>query len=170
MDSQSLITDEARAMIGAESDPVTGYPVTEHEIRRYANAVDDPNPLWTDAGYAGQTDHGGIIAPPLFYIIPFATDRPLSELRADGLPKLDRRSSLGLVPPLRATRQMAGETEAEFFQPIRPGDVLTYQSRLADIYERDGRSGRLAFIVLETTYTNQRGEVVVKEKFTLIQR
>ena len=168
--SESLITDEARAMIGTETEAVTGYPVTEHEIRRYAYAADDHNPLWSDPEYAGSTEHGGIIAPPLFYNIPFATDYPLSALRPDGLPKPDKRSALALVPPLKATRQMAGETELEFFQPIRPGDVLSYKSRLADLYERDGRSGRLAFIVLETTCRNQRGEVVAKEKFTLIQR
>ena len=86
MTTESLIPDEARAMIGAESEPVTGYPVSEHEIRRYAYAVDDLNPLWTDPEYARNTRHGGIVAPPLFHIIPFANDRPLSNLREDGIP------------------------------------------------------------------------------------
>ena len=167
MTTESLITDEARAMIGTESEPVTGYPVTEHEIRRYAYAVDDLNPLWTDSDYASKSKNGGIVAPPLYYNMSFATDRPLSDLREDGIPQ---RIGRGISPPLRATRVMAGGTDVEFFLPIRPGDVLTSKSRLEDIYEREGRSGRLAFTVTSTTYTNQRGEVVCVVTSTGITR
>ncbi|MEK7777224.1 MAG: MaoC family dehydratase N-terminal domain-containing protein [Chloroflexota bacterium] len=167
MAAERLITDEARAMIGVESDPVTGYPVMEHEIRRYAYAVDDLNPLWLDAEYASKTKWGGIIAPPLCYNMSFATDYPLSELREDGVPK---GGGSRLSPPLRATRSLAGGTDVEFFQPVRPGDILTSKSRLEDIYEREGRSGRLAFTVTSTTYTNQRGEVVCVVKSTSIAR
>ena len=167
MTTESLITDEARAMIGTESEPVTGYPVTEHEIRRYAYAVDDLNPLWTDPEYARSTRQSGIVAPPLFYSIPFGIDRPLAELREDGVAKGWQGR---LMPPLRATRAMAGGTEVEFFRHIRPGDILTFRSRLADVYEREGRSGRLAFVISETTYTNQRDEVVCVVKTTQIVR
>ena len=139
----------------------------EHEIRRYAYAVDDLTPLWTDSEYASKIRYGGIIAPLLFYNMSFATDRPLSEQREDGIPQ---SIGSGISPPLRATRAMAGGTDVEFFQPIRPGDVLTSKSRLEDIYEREGRSGRLAFIVTSTTYTNQRGEVVCVVTSTGITR
>ncbi len=33
MVEESLITAEARAMIGQESPPIIGHPVTEHEIK-----------------------------------------------------------------------------------------------------------------------------------------
>jgi acyl dehydratase len=167
MTTESLITDEARAMIGAEGKPVTGYPVTDYEIRRFAYAVDDLTPLWLDPEYAGKSRYGGIIAPPLYYSIPFAGDRPLSDLKEDGLPGGDTGF---LMPPLRSTRLIQGGQELEFFEPIRPGDVITRRPRLADVYEREGRSGRLAFVVTENTYTNQRGEVVVIERQTLIAR
>lgn len=35
-------------------------------IRQWANAIGDTNPLWLSEDYAGNTIHGGIIAPPTF--------------------------------------------------------------------------------------------------------
>lgn len=167
MGAEPIVTDEARAMIGAESELSTGYQVTEHEIRRYAYAVDDLNPLWTSPEYAQKTQYSGIIAPPLFYTVPFPLDRPLSELLEDGRPKTEPGR---LIPPLRATQGMAGGLEVEFFQPIRPGDTLTVKARLVDIQEREGRSGQMAFVITERTYTNQRGETVVVARSTDIAR
>lgn len=162
---ESLITDEARAMIGRQSAPTTGYEVSAHEIRRYCYAIDDLNPLYLDEAHAKGSKNGGLVAPPLFFAIPFARDARVEELSEDGTPR--RTESR---PPLRANRVMAGGTEIEFFAPVRPGDVITSQSRLADIYEKVGRTGPLAFTVNETTYTNQRGELVARERSSSITR
>lgn len=166
MSEESLIPPEAKALIGAETGPTTGYPVFEHEIRRFCYAVDDLNPLYIDPEYAAKTKHGGIIAPPMFLSIPFASDVPLSELNKDGTSK--RRG--GIRPPIKLERVMAGGVEVEFLQAVRPGDVLTRNTKLVDIYQREGRSGPLVFTVTETTYTNQRGEIVAVERNTSIAR
>src|SRR5262249_58189054 len=50
--------------------------------------------------------------------------------------------------------------DIELGAPIRVGDVLTASSTVHDIYEKTGRSGTMAFIVLRTTVTNQRNERV----------
>jgi acyl dehydratase len=162
----SLITAEARAAIGRESEPLTGYPVSDHEIRRFCYAVDDLNPLYTDPDYAAKTEYGGIVAPPLFLTIPFARDVPRSRLNPDGIPRL----SSTVIPPLKADRLMWGGLEIEFFQVVRPDDVLTQRTKLVDIYEKQGRSGPLAFTITETSYTNQRGELVALECNTIIAR
>ena len=166
-DGDTLITPEARAAIGREGQPVSGYAVSAHEIRRYCYAIDDLNPLYLDPAAAAAGPHGGIIAPPLFLDIPFARDVPLSRIRADGLPR--GADELPRVP-LKVTRTMAGGTEVEFFVPVRPGDVLTRRSRVVDVYEREGRSGRMVFTVWETEYVNQRGELVAVERLTGITR
>ena len=168
MAEESLITDEARAMIGRESEPTTGYEVSKHEIRRYCNAVDDLNPLYLDGEEAEKSIYGGIIAPPLFHSIPFAKSASLSELREDGLPAAGRGS---ITVPLKVTRSMFGGIEVEFITPVRPGDILTSKTRVADIYERTGRSGsNMVFVIHETTFTNQKGEVVAIERLTGITR
>jgi len=42
------------------------YAVTAKDIKRFAQAIDDPNPLYHDEEYAKSSKFKGIIAPPLF--------------------------------------------------------------------------------------------------------
>jgi 3-methylfumaryl-CoA hydratase len=51
--------------------------------------------------------------------------------------------------------------DIDFGVPIRVGDVLTAVSTVHDLYEKTGRSGSMAFVVLRTVVTNQRDERVV---------
>jgi len=85
------------------------------------------------------------------------------ELEPDGSPSAD-------VPPLPTRRAMAGETAMEFGPSIVAGDVITVHKRLADMYEKQGRSGPLVFVEMEFSFTNQRGETVARESFTRIYR
>jgi len=50
--------------------------------------------------------------------------------------------------------------DIEFGVPVRVGDVLTAVSTVHDIYEKTGRSGSMAFVVLRTVVTNQRDDQV----------
>ena len=47
------------------------------------------------------------------------------------------------------------------------GDQLTASSHLKDVYAKTGRSGTMVFVVWETTFRNQHGDVVaeVQESF-----
>jgi 3-methylfumaryl-CoA hydratase len=65
---------------------------------------------------------------------------------------------------------MAGETRIVLEAPIIAGDVISVQKRLADLYEKEGRSGALVFVEMEFTFTNQRGQLVARENFTRIYR
>jgi hypothetical protein len=49
--------------------------------------------------------------------------------------------SLGGIP-------MDGGKAVECFKPIRPGQPITGKSHLHDIYDKQGRSGRMIFIVV----------------------
>ena len=61
-----------------------------------------------------------------------------------------------------------GGAETEYFVPIRLGDVITSSSKLAEVYERQGRMGLMKFVVTQTDWKNQRGELVRINKGTLI--
>jgi acyl dehydratase len=163
MSDLSLIPKEALALIDQESDPVT-REVTEKDIRRFCYAVGDMNPLYLDESYAGETSFGGTIAPPMFFDIPTVPEYPQEELRIDGL------AQGGMLPPVKATRSMAGGNEIEFFKPIRVGDRITRISKIADIYEKQGRSGSLVFTIIENRYSNQDGDLVAVERMTVILR
>ncbi len=161
----SLITDEIRSWIGHETPPWT-IEATRLDIRRFAVATDDLNPLYLDETYAQHSVHGSLIAPPLFYMAPLTDPVPETELRPDGLPYEGKFP----IPPTPLPRLMDGGTEIEFFVPIRVGDTLIGRCKITDIYQKDGRTGPLIFVVRETRFTNQHGELVLVEKGASILR
>jgi acyl dehydratase len=58
-------------------------------------------------------------------------------------------------------RVLHGEQEFEYLKPIYAGDVLTAVTKVADIYEKTGsRGGKMTFVVMDTEFTNQKGEKV----------
>ena len=60
--------------------------------------------------------------------------------------------------------------EFEYLGEIHAGDTLTTNSKIVDVYEKEGRrGGTMLFVKSETTFTNQRGEAVLKSTSTLVQ-
>jgi len=161
------IPDEAKKMIGKESTPQS-YEITKKDIRRFAQAVaigKAPNPLYTDEEYAKKSKWGGIIAPPLFFFSCYYEEVPESQLREDGWPQ-----GTEIDVPLPVGQAVGGGSAVELGVPVRPGDVITLKKKIADVYCKQGKSGKLYFTVIESTYTNQRGQFVARERWTLIQR
>ncbi|MHB1126654.1 MAG: FAS1-like dehydratase domain-containing protein [Bacillota bacterium] len=148
-------------LIGRQT--VHTYEVTARDIRRFAQAIGDDNPLYYDEEYAKKTKYGGIIAPPLFCHTCAFDDLPAEKLRSDGLP-----DELNL--PLPTTKAVGGGSVFEVGEPVRPGDTITVTKVIEDIYLKQGKSGALYFTVLTTTYTNQKGQFIAREKASFIQR
>lgn len=148
----SLITDEMKNLIGMEFGPFV-YEVEKGVIRKVAEAIGDPNPLWQDEEYAKRSRYGSIIASPTF----------LLSLRYD---EVTQRLT-ELECPLREA--MNAGSEIEYFQPIRPGDVITVRAKITDVREREGRSGKLLFFPVDLTYENQKGELTVKHQFNFLR-
>jgi acyl dehydratase len=135
----------------------TGKPVTMHvergKIREFARAIKDDNPIYFDETYAQQAA-GGIMPPPTFSMTLGFWD--------------DTRQRPLLTYDVR--RLLHGEQEFEYLAPIYAGDVLTATARVADVYEKQGsRGGTMTFGILETTFTNQRGEPVLISRSTLVE-
>ena len=130
----------------------TGKPVTMHiergKVREFARAIKDDDPLYFGEEHA-RREAGGIM-PPLTFLQTVA-------LWDDGRGRPR--------PPMDLKRALHGEQEFEFLKPIFVGDVLTAVTRIADIYEKTGkRGGTMTFVVTETEFTNQRGEVVARAR------
>ena len=148
-----IMTKEVAELIGTQSAPVI-LQVERGAIRRYAQAVGDPNPLYNDVEYAKNSKYGEIICPPGFFgwlVKPRERAQPslLSQIRSKA------KVSVGLD----------NGGEFEFMLPIRAGDTLTSVGRIADIYEEVGKSGnRLLLHITETTYFNQNGDIVAKDR------
>lgn len=160
-DTVESLPPETQAAIGRASEHV--YDVTKKDIRRYAQAIGDSNPLYYDEAYAATTRYGGVVAPPLFCHTLAFEDVPADALRPDGLPT-------ELDVPLPTARAVGGGSVFETYERVRPGDVITVKKVIEDIYRKAGSSGELFFVVLDTTYTNQDGRVVAHERGTFVNR
>ncbi len=158
MARESLITDEARAMIGAVTRRRTGE-VSLLEAQRWAAAVGDRNPIYFDNDAAREAGYRGIVTPPLFLPCVLLGVVDLAHLREDGIPIVQ-----GTSIPLRVSRSMFGGEETDCFLPVYPGDTITGESRIAAIEEKDGSKGPFVLTTMETIYTNQEGEVVAKSR------
>ncbi|MFC1908942.1 MaoC family dehydratase N-terminal domain-containing protein [Chloroflexota bacterium] len=150
MTEESVITEELRNMVGVEAEPEV-LNVEKGHIRRFAEAVGDPNPLWQDEAYAGKSRYGSIIGPPMF-------------LQDEGKNKIADR----LMEKISPAGFLNGGVEVEFYKPMIPGDIITTRAKLTDLYEKQGKSGKLIFMVIEVTFTNQRGELVSISRNTFI--
>ena len=160
-----VITDEARRWAEREYSSFD-FEVTATDIAKFAHATGETNPIHFDKRAALASGHPDVVAPSLFpYVVRMHASAlvPLDQLEPDGSPTAD-------VPPLPTRRAMAGETKVVLGEPVVAGDTITVKKRLAEMYEKDGRSGPLVFVEMEFTFTNQRGELVAQENFTRIYR
>ena len=148
---ESVITEEGKKMIGQEIIKPLVREIEKGSIIKFAQAIDDPNPLWQDAEYAAKSVDKGIVAPPIF----------LSALWTEAMYASIQAKLAGIAPSLK--RLVEAGDEIEYFHPIRPGDALTINSRFAEIKERQGKSGTMVNLTMETTYTNQHGELAIRE-------
>lgn len=146
--SGSVITEEMRSRIGIPTEPW----IVECErgaIARYADAIGDPNPVYRDEDYARESPFGGIVAPPIFLGWP-----------------VSQGESARVSSPF--FRHVTGGVEVIYERPIRAGEKLVATARLADLYEKTGRTGvgRMLFQILETTFRDLSGKVVATQRTT----
>ncbi|MGM9923076.1 MAG: MaoC family dehydratase N-terminal domain-containing protein [Bacillus sp. (in: firmicutes)] len=140
-----------RSLIGLKGEAFT-FDVEKRHIRQFAEAIGDDNPLYVDEEYAAKTVYGGIIAPPTF---PVA---------------IGPGSGGDIDLPLDYNRMLHGEQEFIYSRPIRLGDRLYCQMKVADVYERQGKSGKMQFLVLDTEMKDEAGEMVVISRTNIIYR
>jgi acyl dehydratase len=150
---------------------VERFPVEEGAILLFARAVGDPNPVYSDAGYAATAEVAGLIAPPTFIqsSAHFDPDYPLRPKLGEpwfGSGATPTGRSGGSDGPSAGGGSKRGtglhaEQEYEYHRPVRPGDVLRSETRPGKRWEKQGRSGKLVFSESITEYRDEKGELVV---------
>jgi hypothetical protein len=137
---ESVISEELQSLINLDFGPEI-YEIERGMLKKFAEAIDDPNPRWLET------------APPTF--------------TAALVPKTLLHKLFNADIPLK--RLLNGASELEYFKPIKAGDVIAVTARLTRMRQMPGAAGPTLFMFTETTYTNQRGEVVVRGKNTYIK-
>ncbi len=137
-----------KSLAGRKGEPFTMH-VELGKIREFARATKSKNPEYTTGDQP--------VSPTTFLQTSAFWTTP------------------GSNPWGRATMNWArilhGEQEFIFHgEPPKAGDVLTGQSRIDRIYEKEGkRGGTMQFAVVVTEYRNAAGELVAETVATVIE-
>lgn len=148
---------------GKEYPPVK-FKVEKSHIAAFAQAVEDPNKLYTDEKYAAKTKYKGIIAPPTY---PVCFGGPLEAGKQPPTPlvqvALDAKINIGIM--------VHGEQEFEYFSPVRPGDDINSVARISNAEHKPRKDGsKRGIVTIEVTSKNQKGEKVAVSHVVLIER
>lgn len=123
------------------------------QLRFFAKATGEARPVYLDEAAARDAGHPGIPLPPTFL---FSLDL-LNPSKA-------WRDEMGI----RSDRILHGEQSFDYHRMAYAGDMLQFETRIADIYDK--RGGALSFVIRETRVTNQRGEHVADLRSALVHR
>jgi acyl dehydratase len=140
-----------RALIGRRSEPVL-HEVEKGDLRRFAEALGDPNPIYVDEVAARAAGHPGLVAPPTFAAVLAANERFRQSL------------DLGTRSLLHVDQQF------EYGRPIVAGDRLTVVSRVADVQEKAGATAPMDILVLEDEARDPQGTLVFRARATYVLR
>ncbi len=108
------------------------YEIEKGMVQRFVQAIGDPNPRWQ------------VIVPPTFVLT------------------INLEQIQQLLASNSSETLLHGSTELECYRPVGLGDVLTAIAKITNVRERQGKMGKTAFITVDTTYKNQRQELVAK--------
>jgi hypothetical protein len=173
----TIVPEAAKAYIGMESAPETACdPVERGAVRRYAQAIMDDDPIfWGPC--ANNERFGGPVAPPLYpthqFRRAFGTPDPIQlNAREPDFDGIGATAAQGLpeIEPLKGYALLNGGSEIEFFRYIRHGEHVTLKSRYTDISGKETSKGPMIFVVIESEYRNDDGELLIRVRRTQIRR
>jgi hypothetical protein len=154
-----------RSKLGMEF-PAYTMTVEKSKIAEFAVAVglkedkEQINPIYYDEEAAKKAGYQGIPVPPTFMTSFFFWT-------GEGL--------MGIVKALGIdlSKLLHSEEEYEYYGSIYEGDTITRKMKVVEMFERGKRDrlGRFVeVIILETEIINQRGELVVKVRSTMMEK
>ncbi|MFC1935757.1 MaoC family dehydratase N-terminal domain-containing protein [Chloroflexota bacterium] len=169
--AETKLTDEVKAMIGVQGElfEASWWLVEKEGLRRFTQAIMDPDPRYWDEEFAKTTRYGEIITPPIYCTYQGRVTPPWDEdivtrafaenPVADGSgTHIGRQGGLTTIPT-DLVRSLNAGNESEILQFPSLGDRIYSQSRYGNIVERVGRDGsHMLVVTTETHFYNQRGD------------
>ncbi len=153
--SEGLITDEAleewKKRIGAKLriGNIFNELVCRDSLRKFADGIGDPNPLWREDDYAAKTRYGKVIAPPNFYYSVFPT------WVLQGLPGIHAFHS---------------GNDWEFYRPAYLGDTITPECVFTGFDVKTSKfAGKMVMERQRSSFLNQNGTLLAKTDLWLVR-
>jgi MaoC dehydratase-like protein len=184
-ETKSALTDEIRKLIGVTAEKVEAsvWPIEKEDLRRFTQAIMDPDPRYWDEPFTKKTKFGSIVTPPIYCTYLSRKQKPGTEdpitrafqenPESDGIGGVDVDRGRGSLPkvPTPLVRILNAGNEIELRKYPTLGDRIYSQAKYADIKERVTRDGtQMLIITIQTTYTDQNGEVLCILRASQIRR
>jgi acyl dehydratase len=156
-----------QAQLGIEHREELGE-VSAVMIARYAAAVGETNPLYSDPDYARSRGHADMVAPSnlLAAVINWGPGAAYDRLREDGT---EADTHLPGVP-VAGVRVMGGGEEMTFARPVLAGTRVSRVTVLDDIGERSSNSGPMLVLRYRDRYRDGDGDLLLESVRTVLLR
>jgi len=135
-------------------EPAFEVLVEKGRLKFFAKATGQTDPVYTDDKAAHAAGHPALPVPPTFLFC----------LEMEAPDPAAIRNLLGMD----YRRLLHGEQGFVYERMAYAGDVLTFEQRVDDIYDK--KNGALEFVVRTTQVTNQRGESVAQLRTVSVLR
>jgi acyl dehydratase len=160
---------DAEAMVGQTLSRIEGVdPASAADIRRKLEVVGLDCPLHYHETVAQANGYRTIVSP-----VSMMRTWVTPAYWSPGEPLVADRALFPPIPiaavPGPGDRMFATGTKFEFLAPVYPGDKLTATAVLKSVTRKSISVGDGAFVVLETTYTNQAEEPVARDELTVFR-
>lgn len=136
-----------KAMIGRKSEK-TKNVIERGAVKKFAEALGDASPLFTDEEAGKRSGYGRNIAPVTF---PVTFD-------GGSIPGLDLPDK-GLIH---------GEQKYEYARPLFIGEEVYCWLEVKDYYEKAGNFGRMGFLIVVLYGEADSGELLFSEERVII--
>ncbi|WP_226674738.1 MaoC family dehydratase N-terminal domain-containing protein [Rossellomorea aquimaris] len=136
-----------QAYIRKRSAPVINI-VEKGAVKKFAEAIGDPHPIYVDEDAGKRSRYEGNIAPPTF-------PRVLEYGSVEGF----HLPNVGLIH---------GEQSFRYERPLRVGESIRCHTEIKDYYERNGTGGTLGFLVMEDVGEDMHGERIFTSQAIVI--
>ncbi len=133
--------------VGARSAAVTNW-AERGAVRKFAEAIGDLNPLYTDEDAAQRSGYGRMIAPPTFPIT------------------FDYGGILGLALPPAGL--IHGQQSFDYTRPLYVGEAVSCYRELQSSYDKRGGQGLMTFLVFKSVGADEAGATIYTMSATLI--
>jgi acyl dehydratase len=140
------------SLVGRTYPPTEPYEVSREKIREFAEAINDPNPVYSSRAAAQQIGHPDVIAPPTFAIV--VTSRAARQIVED--------PDLGID----YSRVVHGEQRFVHARPIHAGELLQVVVSVEGIRAAAGND----LVTSKAVVSTVEGELVCTAYSTLVAR
>jgi len=146
--------------------------VTERgPVMRFAEAVTETSPIYQRRDAAQAAGFDDIPVPPTWFFSAaghwgaYPEDQP-----ADAQP--ERNPTMEVIGELMAKGGMVlhGEQEFTYHKPVTVGQTIRSEGEVVDLYEKATGDRTMTFLVTETKYFDESGDVAVTSRMNLIHR